>query len=42
MGFKPQFFSKLTALTFIQRLKQRNGNHLNNLKIVIALMHHGQ
>ena len=35
-GLSTRILSKLTALTLIQWLNQRNGNKLNNLKIVIA------
>jgi hypothetical protein len=35
-GLATRIASKLTALTLIQWLNQRNGNKLNNLKIVIA------
>ena len=35
-GSSTRILSKLAALTFIQWLNQRNGNKLNNLKIVIA------
>jgi hypothetical protein len=35
-GLATRVLSKLTALTLIQWLNQRNGNHLNNIKIVIA------
>jgi hypothetical protein len=35
-GLATRIISKMTALTLIQWLNQRNGNNLNNLKIVIA------
>jgi hypothetical protein len=35
-GLVTRVLSKLAALTLIQWLNQRNGNHLNNIKIVIA------
>ena len=35
-GLSTRILSKFTALTLIQWLNQRNGNKLNNLKIVIA------
>lgn len=35
-GLATRVMSKLTALTLIQWLNQRNGNNLNNLKIAIA------
>ncbi len=35
-GFSTRVLSKLTALTVIQWFNQRNGSHINNLKIVIA------
>jgi hypothetical protein len=35
-GLATRILSKLTALTLIQWLNQRNGNKLNNLKIVIS------
>ena len=35
-GLAARILSELTALTLIQWLNQRNGNKLNNLKIVIA------
>jgi hypothetical protein len=35
-GLSTRILSKLTALTLIQWLNQRNGSKLNNLKIVIA------
>lgn len=35
-GLSTRILSKLTALTLIQWLNLRNGNHLNNIKIVIA------
>jgi hypothetical protein len=35
-GLATRILSKMTALTLIQWLNQRNGNKLNNLKIVIA------
>jgi hypothetical protein len=35
-GLSTRILSKLTALTLIQWLNQRNGNHLNNLKIIIS------
>ena len=33
-GFAARILSKITALTMIQWINLRNGNHLNNLKIV--------
>jgi hypothetical protein len=35
-GLSARIISKVAALTLIQWLNQQNGNHLNNLKIIIA------
>ena len=35
-GFATRILSKITALTMIQWINLRNGNHINNLKIVVA------
>jgi len=35
-GFATRMISKLTALTVIQWINKRNGNNINNLKIVIS------
>ncbi len=35
-GLTTRIVSKVTALTLMQWFNQRNGNHINNLKIVIA------
>ncbi len=35
-GLSARIISKVASLTLIQWLNQRNGNHLNNLKIIIA------
>ena len=35
-GFATRILSKITALTMIQWINLRNGNHINNLKIVAA------
>jgi hypothetical protein len=35
-GFSTRILSKVTALALIQWLNQRNGNKMNNLKIVIS------
>ena len=35
-GFAARIISKITALTVIQLINKRNGNNINNLKIVIS------
>lgn len=40
-GFSTRILPKMTALTLIQWLNQRNGNNMNNLIIVIFYMHYG-